>query len=105
MPLFSYDINERVWRGPNERYAKGTISEATHFRGNSVAVWAGISIEALTNLPFIENGTLNARGGLEKVLEKSVKNAKPHIAQILTDYLNQFWHSRLVCMQPTPESN
>lgn len=118
--LRSPDGRERVWRRRNERYAECTISERVSFNGGSVMLWAGISTEAHTDLIFVENGALNARRYVEEVLQEAVvpfshfigdgfvlmhDNARPHIARVATEYLDEVGIQRLDWPACSPDLN
>jgi hypothetical protein len=51
----SPDGHEKVWRRPGERYSQCCISPRTGYNGGSIMIWAGISLEAHTDLMFVEN--------------------------------------------------
>lgn len=118
--LRSPDGRERVWRRPNERYTDCTISERRSFNGGSVMVWAGISSEAHTELLFVENGALNAHRYVEDILHEAVvpyshfigdgftlmhDNARPHVARVVTDFLDEVGIQRLNWPACSPDLN
>lgn len=97
------DGRVRVYRRPGERYAAATIQEVDRFGRGSVMIWAGISIDHRTDLVVIP-GRLNAMNYIENVLEDHVvpaaygvgpnfilmhDNAKPHIAGITRNFLQE----------------
>ena len=102
--LWSPDGRERVYRRPNERFAECTITERISYQGGSVMVWAGISNAARTDLVFVDNGAMNAHRYIEDVLGEHVipfapligenfilmqDNARPHVAHVVTQYLEE----------------
>lgn len=114
------DGRERIWRRRNERYADCTISERLSFNGGSVMVWAGISTEAHTDLIFVENGALNAHRYVEDILQETVvpfshfigddfilmqDNAKPHVARVVNEYLNEVGIRRVDWPSCSPDLN
>ena len=95
------DGRERVWRRRGERYANCCIRERDRWGGPSVMVWAGISFHHRTPLVVLE-GNLTARRYISDVLEEHAipfieqhpnhrifqhDNARPHSANITSDYL------------------
>lgn len=60
MCLHGSDRRRRVYRRPGERYAQCCIAETVAYGGGSCMMWAGISIEAKTELVFVPGG---GRGG------------------------------------------
>lgn len=118
--LRSPDGRERVWRRQGERFADCCISPRTPFGGGSVMVWAGISIEARTDLVIIENGALNANRYIEECLAEHVipfapfvgdnfclmhDNARPHVARVVNDYLDEMDIQRLDWPPRSPDLN
>ena len=66
------DGRERVWRRTGERYAECTMSERVSFRGGSVMVWGGISLEGRTELVFVGWGSLTSARYVEEILLEHV---------------------------------
>lgn len=106
--LFGNDGRERVYRRPGERYSQCCIEERVAYGGGSVMVWAGISLEAKTDIVFVVGPDRHNAGGLtahryiEEILAEHVvpfagfigdnflfmqDNARPHTARITMDYL------------------
>jgi transposase len=65
-----------VYRRPEERFAQCCFSETVAYGGGSVMMWAGISMQARTELVFIPGG--GRGGGL---------NADRYITDILQDHV------------------
>lgn len=116
--LRSPDGRERVYRRSNERFAECAITELISYHGGSVMVWAGISANARTELLFVENGALNAHRYIEEVLQEAVvpfvfgnqfilmhDNARPHVARVVTDYLDEVGIERLDWPACSPDLN
>ena len=114
------DGRERVWRRTGERYAECTMSVRTPFGGGSVMVWGGISMEARTELVFIENGSLNAHRYINEILINHVvpfapfigdefvfmhDNAHPHAARCVSEYLDTLGIIRLDWPARSPDLN
>jgi hypothetical protein len=93
-----------VYRRPGERYAPCNIVGTVQFGGGSVLVWGGISLEARTELVVLSGRALNAHGYVTTIVEPHVipfepfigdqfvfihDNARPHIAGIVRDYLEE----------------
>ncbi|KAH0814199.1 hypothetical protein GEV33_008592 [Tenebrio molitor] len=100
----SPDGREKVWRRPGERYSQCCISPRTGYNGGSIMIWAGISLEAHTDLMFVENGAMTALRYILECVESHVvpyapfigehflfmdDNARPHMARIVVRYLEQ----------------
>ena len=118
--LRSPDGRERVWRRRGERFSECCISPSTPFGGGSIMVWAGISMHARTNLVLIENGALNANRYIEECLADHVipfapfvgqnfvlmhDNARPHVARVVEDYLDEMDVQRLDWPSRSPDLN
>ena len=95
------DGRVRVRRMANERYAAACISEHDRYGGGSVMMWGGIWKTGRTAAVII-NGNLNAAGYLSQVINPVViptvqehdlilqqDNARPHVARIVTEALQQ----------------
>lgn len=106
--LHGSDRRQRVYRRPGERFVECCIAENVSFGGGSCMVWAGISIDAKTDLVFIETGRrtggLTADRYIEEILEPYVvpyvgfvgetfilmqDNARPHSAASVRQYLQE----------------
>lgn len=119
------DRRRRVYRRPGERYSQCCIEETVAFGGGSCMVWAGISMEAKTELVFIETGRhaggLTAERYINEILGDHVipyagfvgenfilmqDNARPHSAAVVRQYLNEVnvpvmdWPSRSPDLNP-----
>lgn len=118
--LRSPDGRERVYRRPNERFAECTITELISYHGGSVMVWAGISTDARTELIFVDNGALNAHRYIEDILQEAVvpfgpligeqfilmhDNARPHVARVVNEYLDEVGIRRLDWPACSPDLN
>jgi transposase len=117
----SPDGREKVWRRPEERYSQCCISPRTGFNGGSIMVWGGISLDARTDLVFVENGAMTAHRYILECLEPHVvvpyapfigenfllmdDNARPHRARIVDQYLEQVGVQRLPWPACTPDLN
>jgi transposase len=101
--LTGNDGHVRVWRRPGERFMPNTVHETVPFGGGSIMVWGGITVNTRTDLVVIRNGGLTARRYIDEILKPQVipranvigqnfifmqDNARPHIAHIVTDYLD-----------------
>lgn len=109
--LFGNDGRERVYRRPGERFSQCCIEERVAYGGGSCMVWAGISLEAKTDIVFVTGPGVgpNSRGltahrYIEEVLAEHVvpfagyigdnfmlmqDNARPHTARITQEYLRE----------------
>lgn len=106
--LHGSDKRGRVYRRPGERFAQCCIQENVAFGGGSEMVWAGISMQAKTELVFIETGGrvggLTANRYIEEILQDHVvpyagfigenfilmqDNARPHTAGSVRQYLQE----------------
>lgn len=118
--LRSPDGRERVWRRPGERFAQCCISPRTPFGGGSVMVWAGVSLYARTDLVMIEYGSLTANRYIQQCLADHVvpfahfigqdfllmqDNARPHVARVVTEYLEEVNIQRLEWPPRSPDLN
>lgn len=104
MTLYGSDGRRNVMRRPGERYAQCCMSETVSYGGGSVMFWGGISLTARTELVFIRRGSLTAVRYITDILEDHVMpfagyigehfqlmqdNARPHVARIVTQYLEE----------------
>lgn len=118
--LHSPDGRERVWRRTGERFAECTFNPRVSHGGGSVMVWAGISMEACTELVVINRGSLTAQRYIEEVLANYVvpfapfigddfvlmqDNARPHSARCVTEYLEEVGIEKLNWPACTPDGN
>ena len=94
----------RVYRRTGERYADCCVLQRDPFGGGSVMVWGGICGGRKTHL-LILNGILNLQRYINEVLTPEVipflqrngpnltfqqDNARPHVARVVTNVLNQY---------------
>lgn len=118
--LRSPDGRERVWRRGGERYAECTFSPRVSFQGGSVMVWAGISLESRTELYLVPRGSITAERYINEILADYVvpyapfignnfvlmhDNARPHIARIVREYLNDVNISQMAWPPHSPDLN
>lgn len=118
--LHSPDGRERVWRRPGERFAECTFKPRLSHGGGSLMVWAGISMDACTELVVIDGGSLTAQRYIEEVLENYVvpfapfigdgfilmqDNARPHSARCVTEYLDAVGIRKFNWPACTPDGN
>lgn len=104
MTLYGSDGRRNVMRRPGERYSQCCIRETVSYGGGSVMFWGGISLTGRTELVFIRRGALTAARYITEILEDHVvpyagyigenfelmhDNARPHVARITTDYLEE----------------
>lgn len=100
--LSGNDGRLRVWRRRGERYLPNTMRETTAYGGGSIMVWGGITLDTRTELVIVRNGALNAQRYINDILHVHVRpyaqnfgqefvymhdNARPHVANIVTNYL------------------
>lgn len=98
--LYSNDRRQKVFRRPGERFAQCNFKNTISYGGGSVMIWGGISLEAKTDLTFVER--LTADRYITEILEEHVipfapaigenfifmhDNARPHTARIVQEYL------------------
>lgn len=98
--LYSNDRRLKVFRRPGDRYAQCNFKERVSYGGGSIMVWGSISLEAKTELVFVER--LTSDRYITEILQEHVvpfapfigenfifmqDNARPHTARIVTEYL------------------
>lgn len=127
MCLHGNDGRGRVYRRPTERFAPCCITERVAYGGGSCMFWGGISLEAKTELVFLTGANirrptrgLTARRYVEEVLQEHVvpfsgfigenflfmhDNARPHTAQIVTQYLQEVNIKTMVWPARSPDLN
>lgn len=118
--LHGPDGRQRVWRRAGERFANATISPRVPYAGGSVMVWAGISLEARTELHIVNRGRITGVRYVEEILEQYVMpfahfvgpnfmllhdNARPHTAQVVHHYVNQVGIRLLPIPARSPDLN
>jgi transposase len=116
----SPDGRENVWRRPGQRYSQCCMSPRTGFNGGSIMVWGGISLDACTDLVFVENGAMTTQKYILECLEPHVvpyapfigenfllmdDNARPHRARIVDQYLEQVSVQRFPWPACSPDLN
>ena len=97
------DGRVRVYRRKNERFADCCIVEKNRFGGGSVMVWGGIMGNRKTDLVVVQ-GNINAQRYVADVLNAYAlpfirqhgpgvtlmqDNARPHVARVTTQFLQQ----------------
>ncbi|KAI4873746.1 hypothetical protein NFI96_000047 [Prochilodus magdalenae] len=100
--LSTCDRRDRLWRHRGECYAACNIIQHAWFGGGSVMVWGGISLEGLTDLYRLDNGTLTAIRHRDEILGPLVRlyagavgpgfllvhnNARPHVVRVCRQFL------------------
>lgn len=114
------DGRQRVFRRPNERFAPCTQVGTIAYGGGSIMVWGGVSYEAKTDLVFFQNRRLDADLYITDVLEDHVvpfapfigagfklmqDNARPHVARVVSQYLDHVGIQRLPWPALSPDLN
>lgn len=102
--LRSPDGRQRVWRRPGERYLPCTMIPKEPFGGGSVMVWGGVNSQFKTELVVFDRNTVTADRYITEVLEPHVlplaygiednflliqDNARPHVANVTRQYLEE----------------
>ena len=87
---------------PKQRFDKFNVAEQDRYGKGSVMIWAGISVNKITDLHVIENGTLTALRYSNEILDQFVSpyegaigpefilmddNALSHRAHVTNAYL------------------
>jgi transposase len=118
--LKSPDGRQRIWRRRGERFAQCNIVPKLNFGGGSIMVWGGISIEARTELVVVNGGAMTADRYIRDIIEPHVvpfapligddfmlmhDNARPHVARIVNEYLDEVELNRLVWPPKSPDLN
>lgn len=101
---YASDRRIPVYRRDGERYSQCNIRPSRNFGGGSIMVWGGISFWGRTELVVLERGTVTADRYIRDILAEHVvpyapfvgdefvlmhDNARPHVARIVTDYLQE----------------
>jgi transposase len=109
-----------MYRRPGERYAPCNIVGTVQFGEGSVLVCGGILLEARTELVVIPGRALNAHGYVTTIVEPHVipfapfigdqfvfmhDIARPHIAGIVRDYLEETNITTIVWPARSPDLN
>ncbi|EFA02765.1 Transposable element Tc3 transposase-like Protein [Tribolium castaneum] len=118
--LRSPDGRRRVWRRQGERYSSVTVVQNENFWGGSVMVWAGIWVEAKTELFILQERSLNANNYISDILADYVvpfalvigpefllmqDNARPHTARCVMQYLQEVGITTLEWPAMSPDMN
>lgn len=114
------DGRQRVWRRKGERYLAITTTPTVSFGGGSVMVWGGVSSDARTELVIVDNA-LTATRYVEDILQEHVvpfggfigydqfilmhDNARPHVAHIVNEYLQEVGIQKLQWPARSPDLN
>jgi hypothetical protein len=111
---------QKVWRRTGERFAQCNIVPKISFGGGSIMVWGGISMEAPTELVVVNGGAMTADRYIRDILEPHVvpfapfigndfmlmhDNARPHVAQIVNEYLDTIEIHRIIWPARSPDLN
>ena len=101
--LDSSDGRNRVYRRVGERFQDACVVERRSFGGGSVMVWGGITTHRRTPLVLVQ-GNLTGIQYRDAIIRQHVvpfiraqqrqvtlqqDNARPHVARVVTDYLNR----------------
>lgn len=118
--LRSPDGRQRVWRRTGERFAQCNIVPRLSYGGGSIMVWGGIGVEARTELVVVHGNRLNSDRYIRDILEPHVvpfapfvgdnfwfmqDNARPHVARIVNDYLDEVGIPRIIWPARSPDLN
>ena len=102
--LCTSDRRIPVYRRDGERYFQCNIRPLTNFGEGSIMLWGGISLTGHTDLVLLDGGSLTADRYIKNILEPHVvpyapfigndfllmhDNARPHVAKIVTEYLQE----------------
>jgi transposase len=118
--LRSPDGRQRVWRSTGQRVAQCNFVPGISFGSGSIMVWGGISMEARTELVVVNGGAMTANRYIRDILEPHVvpfapfigndsilihDNARPHIAQIVNEYLGTVEIHHMIWPARSPNLN
>lgn len=118
--LRSPDGRQRIWRRTGERFAQCNIVSRRSFGGGSIMVWGGINLDARTELVAKNGGAMTADRYIRDILEPHAvpfapfvgdnfmlmhDNARPHIARIVHEYLDEVEIPRLIWPARSPDLN
>lgn len=102
--LYSSDRRMPVYRRPGERHSQCNFRNTESFGGGSIMVWGGISYHGRTELVAVNHGRMTGDRYIRDILEPHVipygpfigdnftfmhDNARPHVARIVTEYLDE----------------
>ncbi|KAH0817872.1 hypothetical protein GEV33_004919 [Tenebrio molitor] len=114
------DGHQRVWRRTCKRVAQCNFVSGISFGSGSIMVWGGISMEARTELVVVNGGAMTANRYIRDILEPHVvpfapfigndsilmhDNARPHIAQIVNEYLDPVEIHHMIWPARSPDLN
>ncbi|GFU84797.1 transposable element Tcb2 transposase [Trichonephila clavipes] len=71
--LSSYSRRVTIWRERGSRFEPRNITERHHFPARGVMVWTGIMMDGLTDLKFLDTGSVTAQRYRDEVLEPYVR--------------------------------
>jgi transposase len=118
--LRSPDGRQRVWRSTGQGVAQCNFVPGISFGSGSIMVWGGISMEARTELVVVNGGAMTANRYIRDILEPHVvpfapfigndsilmhDNARPHIAQIVNEYLDTVEIHHMIWPARSPNLN
>jgi transposase len=89
----SPDGCEKVWRRPGERYSECCIFPRSGYNGGSIMIWAGISLEAHTDLVFIENGAMTSHRYILECVESHVVPYVPFNGENCRSIFGTSWYT------------
>jgi hypothetical protein len=114
------DGRQRVWRRTGERVAQCNFVPGISFGSDSIMVWGGISMEARTQLVVVNGRAMTANRYIRDILKPHVvpfapfignnsilmhDNARPHIAQIVNEYLDTVEIHHMIGPPRSPDLN
>jgi hypothetical protein len=118
--LRSPDGRQRVWCRTGERVAQCNFVPGVSFSSGSIMVWSGISTDARTELVMVNGKAMAANRYIRDILEPYVvpfasfignysilmhDNARPHIAQIVNEYLDTVEIHHMIWPARSPDLN
>ncbi|GFW97592.1 transposable element Tcb1 transposase [Trichonephila clavipes] len=114
------DKRIRMWRKQGTRNQPQNITEHHAFRGGSIMMWAGISLEYRTDMHIFKRGFVMSVRYRDEVIEPIVRlfaaavgptfvlmddNARSHRADIVDDYLESERIARMAWPAYSPDLN
>ncbi|GFS92780.1 transposable element Tcb1 transposase [Trichonephila clavipes] len=114
------DKRIRIWYKQGTGNQPQNITEYQSFRGGSIMVWAGISLEYRIDLHIFKRGSVTAVRYRDEDLEPIVRlyvavvgptfvlsddNTRPHRADIVDDYLESEGIARMASPEYSPDHN
>lgn len=118
--LYVSDGRQLVYRRREERFAPCNFAPNVQFGGDSVMVWSGISMDAKTDLHVFGRASMNAEAYIRDILDMYVipyapyigdnfilmqDNARPHVANCVTEFLNTTEIRRMRWPARSPDLN